>query len=198
METALATYDVEGKVPTRTGDAHPSLSPFEAYDAQDGRFIIAAGNDQLFMLMADALGNPQMALEPQFLSNAQRCRNRPALIEAIQAITLTAPAAHWIDRLNEAGVPCSPINTIDKLFEHPQLAARNMIIQVQGEGGRAFRTAGNPIKLNAYADIDVTTPLRAPGLDQHRERILSQLMSNTGDYAPATGPFDESLLQEAI
>ncbi|WP_077048500.1 CaiB/BaiF CoA-transferase family protein, partial [Pseudomonas sp. KK4] len=132
METALATYDVEGKVPTRTGDAHPSLSPFEAYDAQDGRFIIAAGNDQLFMLMADALGNPQLALEPQFLSNAQRCRNRPALIEAIQAITLTAPAAHWIERLNEAGVPCSPINTIDKLFEHPQLAARNMIIQVAG------------------------------------------------------------------
>jgi CoA:oxalate CoA-transferase len=73
-----------------------------------------------------------------------------------------------------------------------------MIIQVQGEGGRAFRTAGNPIKLNAYADIDVTTPLRAPGLDQHRERILSQLMSNTGDYAPATGPFDESPLPEAI
>jgi CoA:oxalate CoA-transferase len=198
METALATYDVEGKVPTRTGDAHPALSPFEAYDAQDGRFIIAAGNDQLFMLMADALGNPQMALEPQFLSNAQRCRNRPALIQAIQAITLTAPAAHWIDRLNEAGVPCSPINTIDKLFEHPQLAARNMIIQVQGEGGRAFRTAGNPIKLNAYADIDVTTPVRAPGLDQHRERILSQLMSHTGDYAPAAGTFDESLLQDVI
>ncbi|MGV8918873.1 MAG: CaiB/BaiF CoA transferase family protein [Pseudomonas sp.] len=195
METALATYDVEGKVPTRTGDAHPSLSPFEAYDAQDGRFIIAAGNDQLFMLMADALGNPQMALEPQFISNGLRCRNRGALIEAIQAITLTAPAAHWIERLNEAGVPCSPINTIDKLFEHPQLAARNMIVQVQGKNGLAFRTAGNPIKISAYADIDVSTPLRAPGLDEHRERILTQLMSGTGDYAPAAEHLDQPLPQ---
>jgi len=197
METALARYDVEGKVPTRTGDSHPSLAPFETFAGQDGRFVIAAGNDQLFMLMADALDSPQLALDLRFISNDLRCRNRPALVQAIEAITRTAPIAHWIDRLNAAGVPCAPINTIDRLFDHPQLQARNMIIQVEGAARRPIRTAGNPIKLSAFADIESATPLRAPALDEHRERILAELMSGTGDYAPAAGLTDEPQSQYA-
>ncbi|BFO56803.1 MULTISPECIES: CaiB/BaiF CoA transferase family protein [Comamonadaceae] len=187
METALARFDVEKKVPMRTGDCHPSLAPFETFAAKDGRFVIAAGNDQLFMLMADALGHPQLALDVQFFTNDLRCKNRPALVQAIEAITRNEPIAHWIERLNEAGVPCAPINTIDKLFDHPQLQARNMIIQVEGAGKKPVRTAGNPIKMSAFADIDARTPLRAPGLDEHRESILAELMSGTGDYAPAAG-----------
>ncbi len=191
METALARYDVEGKVPTRTGDCHPSLAPFETFSAADGRFVIAAGNDQLFMLMADALGAPQLALDPKFISNDLRCQNRPAMVEAIEAITRTAPMDCWIERLNEAGVPCSPINTIDRLFSHPQLQARNMIIQVEGAARRPVRTAGNPIKLSSAADIDAASPVRAPALDEHRDSILAELMSGTGDYAPAAGIDDE-------
>ncbi len=187
METALARFDVEKKVPMRTGDCHPSLAPFETFAAKDGRFVIAAGNDQLFMLMADALESPQLALDVRFFTNDLRCRNRPALVQAIEDITRNEPIAHWIARLNEAGVPCAPINTIDKLFDHPQLLARNMIVQVEGAGKKPIRTAGNPIKMSAFADIDVLTPLRAPGLDEHRESILAQLMSRTGDYAPAAG-----------
>lgn len=186
METALARFDVDGKVPTRTGDSHPSLAPFETFGAKDGRFVIAAGNDQLFMLLAEALGEPKLALDSRFLTNDLRCRNRPAMVAAIEAITSGEVIAHWIDRLNEAGVPCAPINTIDKLFDHPQLAARNMIVQVRGTAERIVRTAGNPIKLSAFDDIDVNTPLRAPGLDEHRESILAELMSGTGDYEPAT------------
>ena len=184
METALARFDVEGRVPTRTGDSHPSLAPFESFAAADGRFVIAAGNDQLFMLMADALGSPRLALDVQFISNDLRCRNRPALVKAIEAITTTAPIDHWLESLNAAGVPCAPINSIDRLFEHPQLLARNMIVQVRGVSNKAVRTAGNPIKLGSFPDIDVNTPLRAPALDEHRERILAELMSATGDYAP--------------
>ncbi len=184
METALARFDVEGKVPTRTGDSHPSLAPFESFAAADGRFVIAAGNDQLFMLMADALGSPRLALDVQFISNDLRCRNRPALVKAIEAITTTAPIGHWLELLNAAGVPCAPINTIDRLFEHPQLLARNMIVQVCSASNKPVRTAGNPIKLGSFADIDVNTPMRAPALDEHRERILAELMSAAGDYAP--------------
>lgn len=185
METALARFDVEGKVPTRTGDSHPSLAPFETFAAQDGRFVIAAGNDQLFMLMADALGSPELAFDTRFISNDLRCRNRPEMVLAIEAIVSTAPMAHWIDQLNAAGVPCAPINTIDKLFTHPQLMARNMIVQVEGEVGRAVHTAGNPIKLNAFADIDASVPIKSPALNEHREAILAELMAGTGDYAPA-------------
>jgi CoA:oxalate CoA-transferase len=93
---------------------------------------------------------------------------------------------HWIDRLNIAGVPCSPINTIDKVLDHPQLEARNMIIKVQGESGRAFRTAGSPIRISGYAENDVVNPIAAPGLNQHREAILSEVMARSGAYSPAT------------
>ena len=177
METALARFDVEGKVPTRTGDSHPSLAPFESFAAKDARFIIAAGNDTLFMLMVDALGAPELALDPRFMTNDLRCRNRPDMVAAIEALTEVEPMEHWIEKLNAAGVPCSPINTIDKLFDHPQLKARNMIIQVKGEGPRAIRTAGNPIKLTGYAEIDPDQPVAAPRLNQHREAILAQLMA---------------------
>ncbi|WP_017385177.1 CaiB/BaiF CoA transferase family protein [Acinetobacter baylyi] len=198
METALARYDVEGKVPTRTGDNHPSLAPFETFSAKNGRFVIAAGNDQLFMLMADVLGNPQLALDPRFITNDLRCRNRPEMVQAIEEITRTEPMEHWIDQLNIAGVPCAPINTIDRLLDHPQLTARNMIIQVQGAAGRPFRTAGNPIKINSFEDIDAATPLRAPALNEHRESILAELMSRTGDYAPASGMVDEQRKEDNI
>jgi CoA:oxalate CoA-transferase len=190
METALARFDVEGKVPMRTGDSHPSLAPFETFAAKDGRFVIAAGNDQLFMLMADALGIPELALTAPFMTNDLRCRNRPEMVKAIEAVTATAPMQHWIGLLNDAGVPCGPINTIDRLFDHPQLVARNMIVKVKGKSERAVRTAGNPIKLNRYADIDVTTSLRAPSLDEHREQILAELMAGTGDYSPADSTRD--------
>jgi CoA:oxalate CoA-transferase len=185
METALARYDVEGKVPGRTGDSHPSLAPFESFAAMDGRVIIAAGNDTLFMLMADALGSPALALDPRFMSNDLRCSNRPAMVMAIEAITTREPVEHWIAKLNEAGVPCSPINTIDKLFDHPQLKARNMIVKVKGQGLRHIRTAGNPIRLSGYVDNDVQTPAVSPGLNQHRQAILNELMASDGAYSNA-------------
>jgi len=188
METALVRYDVDGKVPTRTGDSHPSLAPFETFAAADGRFVIAAGNDQLFMLMADALNAPQIALDARFMSNDLRCRNRPAMAQAIEAVTKTQPMQHWIDRLNDAGVPCAPINTIDKLLDHPQLAAREMIIKVRGKGAREVRTAGNPIRMTGFAQPNRSKAIPAPALDEHREAILAELMLSSGAYLPSPAP----------
>ena len=156
--------------------------------------MIAAGNDQLFMLMADALGAPQIALDARFASNDLRCRHRPAMAGAIEAVTKTRPMQHWIDRLNEAGVPCAPINTIDKLFDHPQLKARDMIVKVKGEGAREVRTAGNPIRMSGFVPADPLMPLRAPGLDEHREAILAEVMA-IGAYRPASAPEPLQLTQ---
>ncbi|UTW13158.1 CaiB/BaiF CoA transferase family protein [Marinobacterium rhizophilum] len=186
METALARYDVEGVVPTRTGDNHPSLAPFETFMAADGKFVICAGNDTLFLLMADALGSPHLALKAEFLTNDLRVQNRQQLVRDIEAITGTQPMQHWIDALNEAGVPCAPINTIDRLFSHPQLLARNMIVKVKGEGERAVRTAGNPIKMSTLSEVDPEVPIQSPALNAHREAILEELMASNGAYAPTT------------
>ncbi len=182
METALARFDVEGKVPTRTGDCHPSLAPFETFQAQDERFVIAAGNDQLFLLMADALGAPDLTMDPDFSSNDLRVRNRPKMVAAIEAVTSTMPVQHWLDELNEVGVPCGPINTIDRILDHPQLLSRNMIVQVEGKSAQPFRTAGNPVKLSAYKDMDPATAQVSPALNQHRENILAEVMADAEAY----------------
>ena len=192
METALARYDVEGKVPTRTGDNHPSLAPFETFMAEDGKFVICAGNDTLFLLMADALGVPQMALKPEFLTNDLRVQNRGQLVDEVEEITKVKPMQHWIEALNEAGVPCAPINTIDRLFSNPQLLARNMIVKVKGEGDTAVRTAGNPIKMSTVSEVDPESPIRAPMLNEHREAILAELMAKNGAYAPTSRPHCEA------
>ena len=198
METALARYDLEGVAPNRTGDLHPSLAPFETFAAADGRFVIAAGNDTLFMLMADAMGASELALDARFLTNDRRVQNRPALCAAIEAITQQRPVEHWILLLDEAGVPCAPINTIDRVMEHRQLHARNMIIKVQGAGAREVRTAGNPIKMAAYPDIDANVAIRAPALNQHREAILHELMSATRAYSSTVTIATESDDQVAL
>lgn len=182
METALARYDVEKVVPNRTGDSHPSLAPFESFQTKDDKIVIAAGNDNLFMLLADVLENPGLALDPRFLTNDLRCRNRPAMVVEIEKVLQKKPVAHWIDALNEVGVPCSPINTIDKLFDHPQLLSRDMIVQVQGPSKIPLKTAGNPIKMHGHEEIDVNKPLHSPGLSEHRESILAELMGGHGAY----------------
>ena len=145
--------------------------------------MIAAGNDALFILMADVLGAPELALHPLFATNDLRCRNRPQLIAAIEAVTETGNVEHWIGKLNEAGVPCSPINTIDKLFDHPQLLARDMFIKVKsGHKGRPVKTAGNPVRMSGYVGNNVTEPAMAPTLNQHREAILNEFMAGRESY----------------
>lgn len=188
METALARYDIEGKIPNRTGDCHPSLAPFESFRAKDGKIVIAAGNDTLFLLMVDAIGAPELASDSRFITNDLRCQNRPAMVEELEKLLSKEPVQHWVELLNEEGVPCSPINTIDKLFDHPQLSARNMIVQVQGQAGKPFKTAGNPIKLTGREDFDTDIPSSAPGLGQHREAILAELMARHGSYHHPSSP----------
>lgn len=182
METALARYDVENKVPTRTGDSHPSLAPFESFQAKDGKIVIAAGNDTLFMLVAEVLGNPSLAMDPRFLTNDLRCQNRPDMVSEMEKLLKSQPVQHWIDALNEEGVPCAPINTIDKILDHPQLLSRDMIVQVQGQAGKPFKTAGNPIKMTGVEDLNPQTPISAPGLGQHTEAIIAELMSRHNAY----------------
>lgn len=188
METALARYDVEGKIPTCTGDCHPSLAPFETFEAEDERFVIAAGNDQLFLLLADALNAPELTLNPAFSTNDLRVRNRADMVIEIEKATRTKPVQYWLDALNEIGVPCGPINSIDRLLDHPQLLSRNMIVQVEGESAKPFRTAGNPVKIAAYKDFDPKTAKKAPALNQHREAILAEVMASEESYQQSATP----------
>jgi len=173
LENAIARYTATGEVPGPLGSRHPSITPFEALATRDGYVIIAAGNDALFAALCRALGCPELARAPRFASNDLRTRNHAALKPALEAALAARSAAEWLALLSEAGVPCAPIQNVQQVLEDPQVAARNMVVTVEGGTDGATRAAGNPIKLSAFGDPPRRDP--APELDADRARILAEL-----------------------
>ncbi len=169
LENALARYFASGEVPGPLGTRHPSITPFQAYATADGHVVISAGNNALFARLCAALERPALAEDARFAENAARNANIDALEAEFEAILTTQPTAHWLALLEEAGVPCAPINRVDDVLADPQVAARNMVIRADDPVAGEVRMAGNPIKLSAYPDPEERPP--APELDEHRPLI---------------------------
>src|SRR6478735_97228 len=170
LENAIMRYTVEGEIPGPLGARHPTITPFQAFRTADGAIIIAAGNDSLFVKMCEALGLEGLAASPDYKSNALRQKHHKQLELAIEAVLKGRPTAHWIEVVSKAGVPCGPINNIEQAIAHPQVAARNMLIEVPDGSGGTLKLAGNPLKMSAFADHK--TRAAAPDLDADRDAIL--------------------------
>jgi CoA:oxalate CoA-transferase len=179
LEHAVAITTTTGVAPGPSGARHPSITPFETFHAVDGLFVIAAGNDVLFARLCDVLGLP-IARDPRFATNPARCENARTLKRLIEAITLDRPKSHWIERLEAAGVPTGPIQTVAEALHDRQILARNMVVDVLGADGQpAFVAAGNPIKLSGMADPATRAP--APALDGDRQAIVNWLQKDVND-----------------
>jgi len=172
LEHAVLRYVTSGRSPEPLGNRHPSITPFEPFATADRLIIIAAGNDALFARLCQALGLEELAADARFASNPKRNRNADALKDALEAVLRTAPAAHWLAKLEAAGVPCSLIHTVADAVENEQVQARNMIVRA-GD----LRMAGNPIKLSAFPDP--ATRLPAPELDAQGQSIRNEFTSET-------------------
>ena len=173
LENAVARYAVSGVAPGALGNRHPSITPFAAFACADGYIVIAAGNDALFAKLCSALDLGTVATDPRFATNAARTEHADALAAAIEARLATAPPAHWLGRLDAAGVPCAPLNDVAQALAHPQVRARNMAITTAFPDGTPLLAAGNPVKLSGFADPAVRA--KAPALDEHRAMILADL-----------------------
>jgi len=173
LENAIMRYTVEKEIPGPLGARHPTITPFEAFATSDGSMIIAAGNDSLFIKMCEALGRSDMATDPAYKSNALRQKSQQKLKQEIESVLKTNTTDHWIAVVSKGGVPCGPINNIAQAIEHPQVAARNMLVDVPDGSGGTLKLAGNPLKMSAFPDP--TTRPAAPDLDGDRDAILSYL-----------------------
>jgi CoA:oxalate CoA-transferase len=170
LEHAVMRYATTGQAPGRLGNRHPSITPFEPYETADRPLIIAAGNDALFTRLCQALGKPEFITDLRFTTNRNRNHNADALKTALEVVLRTAPAAHWENVLDAAGVPCSLINTVADAVENPQVQARNMIVTADG-----LRMAGNPVKLSLFSDPPTRQP--APDLNADGEQIRKEFHS---------------------
>lgn len=173
LENAVARYAVSGVAPGPLGARHPSITPFAAYACQGGHIVIAAGNDALFAALAAALEMPALPTDARFASNAARSAHAEALAALLETRLAEAPAAVWLARLEAAGVPCGPLQNVAEALAHPQVRARNMVIDTAFPSGAPLIAAGNPVKLSGHHDPARRPP--APALDGDRAAILKEL-----------------------
>ena len=178
LANQASNYFVSGKVPRRTGNRQPNLAPYETFPAADRPIVIAVGNDGQFRALARALGEPALAEDPRFLTNALRVEHRVELADRVGAVTATAAAQHWVDALEAAGVACGPINTIDQVFEEPQALARELVISQQREDIPApIRSIASPIRMS---QTPVAYPSPPPVLGADTETVLQDALGLTG------------------
>lgn len=161
-----------GKPPKRTGNAHPSLAPYQLYPTGDHDIVIAVGNDSQFGALADALGHPELASDPRFTHNADRVHNRAALREALSAVLVTKPVEEWIAALNRRGVPCGPVNQLDEVFALPQAEARGLIVEQERDDlADPVRSVASPIRLSR---TPVSYRLPPPALGADTDAVLRE------------------------
>ncbi|PZU21296.1 MAG: carnitine dehydratase [Shinella sp.] len=172
-ENAITRHVATGEVPGPMGNKHPLIAPFQAFRTADTWIVIAAGNDKLFRTFTNAIGRPELAGNPLFVSRLMRQRHHQALEIEIEQTLTTRTRDEWLALLQAAGIPCGPINTIADLIHDPQVKARNMVCETRNSTGETFAVSGNPIKFSAFADTAKRGPV--PDLDQDRERILAEL-----------------------
>jgi formyl-CoA transferase len=160
-------------VPGQAGNDHPTGIPTGVFPTSDGHINIAASGDNLWKRCATALGAPELLDHPEHASGALRSQNRKAVNERIAAVTRTNTSAHWIKALNEAGVPCGPINTIDQTFAEPQVRHLGIARPVRHPKLGDIKVVGQPINLSDFPQPEELQP--TPELGQHTEQVLSGL-----------------------
>ena len=166
-------YLVGGEPPRRWGNAHPNLVPYQTFKASDGWIIVAVGNDEQYRRFCEVGGRPELVTDPRFLRVRDRIVNREALIPLLAEMIAPRTMQRWIDDLEAAGVPCGPINTLDKVFENPQVQSRGLRIDLEREDTGPIPLVGSPIRMSA---TPVRYELPPPRLGEHTQEVLRDLL----------------------
>ncbi len=173
LENAVVRYFATGEAPKPLGARHPAITPFEAFASADGHVIIALGNDTLWAKFCEHVNRQDLISDARFRTNADRTENHAELFLILSEIMSQRTTDDWIDALGKIGVPCGPINAMDKVVSHPQVQAREMITQVAHHITGAVEVPGVPIKLSETPG-NVDAP--APSLGEHTTEILTDIL----------------------
>ncbi len=169
MTLPISAYLANGEIPMRHGSGIEQIVPYQAFETADGFMMVAAGNDNLFRRLCGAIGRPGLAEEARFRTNAERVVNRRDLVPILTDIFRTAPMAVWAERLDQAGIPNSPIQTLDKVVSDAQTAALGII--QQWAGNPQLSLVGLPLSFDGARPAFAKT---APRLGEDNAEIVDQ------------------------
>jgi crotonobetainyl-CoA:carnitine CoA-transferase CaiB-like acyl-CoA transferase len=174
LANQAANYMVGGFLPTRLGNAHPNIVPYQVFATADGYLILAVANDRQFAGFAAAAGLKTLSSDPRFATNAVRVEHRALLIGMLSPVLARRPTADWIGLLEAANVPCGPINSVDQVFADPQAIARGLTVAMEHASGRSIDLVASPLRLSRTPPEYRSAP---PLLGQHTEEILEQVLA---------------------
>ena len=175
--TALLTYQASiafttGTTPTRMGNRHPSIAPYDTFAVSDGEFVLSVGNDDQFARLARVLDRASMATDARFDTNANRVRNYDALRRELTQAFSSWKRSDLLKALSGVGVPASAVRTITEALADPQVAAREMIVPLDHVAAGRVRVLGTPLKLSETPPSVRRPP---PALGQHTDAVLREL-----------------------
>ncbi|KAF0225031.1 MAG: acyl-CoA transferase/carnitine [Rhodospirillaceae bacterium] len=173
LANQAANYLVGGMVPRRLGNAHPNIVPYQAFATSDGHVILAVGNDAQFHKFCAVAGCPELAADPRYASNAGRVGNRDSLIPRLRQVLASRSSAAWIEMLEAAGVPCGPINTLDQVFDNPQIRHRGMVAAVDHPLAGSVDLVANPIR---FSETPISYERAPPLLGADTDALLARLL----------------------
>ncbi|MDI3341447.1 MAG: CaiB/BaiF CoA-transferase family protein [Sphaerobacter sp.] len=171
-----SAYLLTGELPQRYGNAHPNLVPYQTFKARDRWMTVGVGNDRQFQTLCRILGLEHLATDERFATNPARVEHRDTLIPILQEAFATRDADDWLAELSAAGIPCGPINTLDRVFAHPQILHRQMVHEVPHPTIGSVRLAGPPY---IFSETPATVRSHPPLLGEHTDEVLRERLGYT-------------------
>ena len=172
LANVASNYLVSGNPPSRFGNGHPTIVPYQSFRSQDGFFCLAVGNDGQWRKLCQLL-ETDWADDERFASNPDRVKNRAVIIPLLQEVFSAHETVFWLQALRGAGIPCGPLQTIDEVFDDPQVRARDMVWTAPHPTGGEVRLVGSPLNLS---ETPVAYRLPPPLLGEHTEEILTSVL----------------------
>jgi crotonobetainyl-CoA:carnitine CoA-transferase CaiB-like acyl-CoA transferase len=172
LANVASNYLISGKLPKRHGNAHPNIVPYQSFQASDGWFAIAVGNDKQFEALCKVLGKLEWASDSRFAKNSARVENREELIPLLASIFKINPISEWLTKLDEAQIPCGPINNFEQVFSMPTVKEREMLVKMDHPTIGELPLIGSPLKMS---ETPVEYRLPPPLMGEHTEDVLKAL-----------------------
>ncbi len=171
LANVASNYLISGNLPKRHGNAHANIVPYQSFQASDAWFVVAVGNDRQFEKLCQVIEKGELVNDVRFALNSERVKHRDELIEILKPTFLMRTSDEWLQAFESAGIPCGPINTLDKVFAEPQVEAREMLIHMRHSEIGDLRLVGSPLKFSA-TPVDYKRP--PPRLGEHTDEVFKE------------------------